>query len=730
MFSPRFLCLALCVLTACSPVGAVEEKPGTAAGTEAPQHAERKPNRLVHEKSPYLLQHAYNPVQWYPWGAAAFKAARESGRPIFLSIGYSTCHWCHVMERESFENEEIAARLNRDFIAIKVDREERPDVDEVYMAAVMATTGRGGWPLSAFLTADGKPFFLGTYFPPQRFMGMLEQLATAWAGRQEKVLEHAESIAAHLKRDVGPIPSDSRWTRSDVDRGFEQLTDSYDPVHAGFGSSPRYAPKFPRTSNVDFLLAYHRLAGSDDALRMATVTLEKMGDGGIYDHVGKGFHRYSTDRVWLVPHFEKMLYDNCLVSRTYLNAYRLSGSQRFLQVARESLGYLLTRMSDPGGGFYSAEDADSEGEEGKYYVFDRKEVVAILGEEQGALFAERHGITEKGNFEHGKTVIHIAATIDELARKREMTAGDVRFALEHARVKLLAVRDGRVPPLRDDKILTDWNGMAISALSLAYQATGQKRYLDAARRTAEFISSHLFRDGKLLHRYRSGEARFLAYFEDYAFLVAGYLDLYEASLDLAYLNTAEGLAREMIRQFWDEKKAAFFHTGPQHEKLLIRTKEFYDGAIPSGNSVAAMDLHRLVAYTGDSELTEKAEQLARVAASLFQRRPQSHPKMLEAATVDLQPRIDVVIVLAGGLTAARAFAREIHRRYVPHRTVVRISVANRAAVAAAIPWLPRVEIPALLGGGDTAYALARVDGGDFQRLDTPAALGTFIDAVR
>ncbi len=709
---------------------------GLGGTVEEGEHAKRRePNRLIHEKSPYLLQHAYNPVDWYPWGQEAFEAARKSGKPIFLSIGYSTCHWCHVMERESFENEAIAAIMNEKFISIKLDREERPDVDEVYMKALLRTRGSGGWPLSAFLTADGKPFFLGSYFPPEDhprrgrgFRTILELVAQTWTSDRETVLAAANRLASGLSQNVGPKPQKDPWELSMLKTGYQTVFNTYDEQHGGFGQPPRYAPKFPRTATIDFLLVYHRLTGEKRALDMATDTLERMYAGGVYDHVGKGFHRYSVDREWLVPHFEKMLYDNALISVTYLECYRSTGREYFLDVALDCLEYLLTRMKHPEGAFYSAEDADSEGEEGKYYVFNPQELTAILGEKDGKIFAERYGVVPGGNFEQtGKSVLHLAVPLEKIAAASDISGEDLKASLERSRQKLLEVRSKRVPPLKDDKILTDWNGLAISALSVAHQVTGRAQYLEAAERTVAFIDSELARDDRLLHRYRLGDAKYDAYFEDYAFVVGGLLDLYEASLDIHYLNEASRLAHVMIEQFWDGENGGFFQSGSGHEKLIVRTKEYYDGAIPSGNSVAANGLIRLGAYTGDAVFREKVEVISRVGAGLFQRGAQSYPKMLQAAARALAPTIDVVIVAPdgkSGAAAAAAFLREVHRHYLPSRTIVRCVAGKTAKLAATIPWLSDVRIESA-----DAHVLARRRGADFERLESVEKLREFLDAV-
>jgi hypothetical protein len=715
--------LALAGLLGLLARGGGEERPDA----EAPA---RKANRLIHEKSPYLLQHAHNPVDWYPWGEEAFKAARESQKLIFLSIGYSTCHWCHVMERQSFEDAEIAARLNERFIAIKVDREERPDVDEVYMSAVIAVTGHGGWPLSAFLTPEGKPFYLGTYFPPRDdprlgmgFLTILERISEAWGSRRDEVLKSAESIAEHLAQDAGPEPAERSWRREDLRRGYEAFADLYDAEHGGFGR----APKFPRSSVIDFLLAYHRLAREPRALEMAKATLSKMYRGGIYDHLDKGFHRYSTDARWHVPHFEKMLYDNALIASSAIDAYRACGDAELLEAARGCLGYILDKLADPGGAFRSAEDADSEGEEGKYYVFDRAEVFGVVGEADGALFCERYGITEAGNFEHGKSVLRLAASIDDVTRSRGLERAEVLERLDRARRRLLEARRRRVPPILDDKVLADWNGLAISALAKAHQASGEARYVEAARAAADFIAERLTRDGKLLHRYRDGEARYPGYLDDFAFLANALIDLYEADLDPKRLREAARLAREMLRQFWDEKRGGLFDTGPDHERLIVRTKEFYDGAVPSGNAVAALALQRLADYTADPDFAARAATLARLSAGLFEGPPpshQSHPQLLLAAAAAQTPRVDVVLVAASA-EAAAPLRREVQRRYLPRRTIVQLLPERRAEIEALMPWIRGLPDA---GSAGTPYALARSSGKEFQRLEKPEQLGELLAA--
>ena len=694
-----------------------------------------KANRLVNEKSPYLLQHAYNPVDWYPWGEEAFKKSKELDRPIFLSIGYSTCHWCHVMERESFENEEIAKTLNEEFICVKVDREERPDVDEVYMTAVMATTGSGGWPLSAFLTAEGKPFLLGTYFPPEDkfgrpgFKSLLGRILTAWKDDRKKITEAADYIFSLIdSTDSGPEPGERPWTRRQLDSGYSEIVSNFDDRHGGFGGPPRWSPKFPRTSNLDFLMMYHVMTGETRALDVVKKTLDHMGRGGIYDHLGEGFHRYAVDREWAVPHFEKMLYDNSLIPRTYFHYYRLTGDVWFLEVAKSSLSYLLGCMQHGDGGFYSAEDADSEGEEGKFYVFNRAETLEHLGKDAGEIFASRYGITTQGNFEHtGKTVLYLAMTVEEVAKKHGKSVDEIRASLAASKKKLLEIRNKRIPPLKDDKILTDWNGLALSAFAVAHQVTGESVYLDAAKRAFAFLSKNMMKAESLIHRYRLGEARFMAYLEGYAFMTDGLLDLYEATLDRTYLREARRLGRLMVEKFWDAKNGAFFQAGPEHEKLIIQTKEFYDGAIPSGNSVAALDLVRLAAYTGDEVIVKHAETMARVAAKNLNAGPSRYPQMLVAASCALSPRVDIVIVGEAGTSETENLVRAVHGRLLSARCVARVTAETLDEARKDIAWLK--DVPKVENKAGGAYALLRMGSDNFSRADDAAALNGLLDAM-
>ncbi len=678
----------------------------------------RRANRLALEKSPYLLQHSHNPVDWFPWGEDAFRKARDEKKPVFLSIGYSTCHWCHVMERESFENEEIAKILNESFVSIKVDREERPDIDDVYMTAVQAAWGQGGWPLSVFLTPEGKPFFGGTYFPPEDVAGrghgfrpLLLNVARVWGERAADVAADAERLSKRLKERVEDptsaakeAPDTPRLSGSALKAGSDAFKDLYDSQEGGFGR----APKFPRTSTLDFLLAFSTIERNQDGrgtdLRGCVAgTLDAMARGGIRDHLGGGFHRYSTDREWTVPHFEKMLYDQALIARTYLNAGRAWKEKRYLRVAGEILDYVLARLTHPEGGFYSAEDADSEGVEGKYYVWTRAEVRAVLGDGDGALFEAYHGMTEAGNFEeagHGQNVLTARVSFDGLAEERKAEPAEIERRLAAARTMLLEVRSERIPPALDDKVLTDWNGLAISAFAIAYQATGESRYLRAAQKAAGFIAGRLTKDGQLLHRFRDGQAGIAGYLEDYAFLTAGLLDLYEAGFDPAHLREAVRLAREMVRRFWDGERGGFFHTSPEHERLILRRKEFYDGAIPSGNSVAFFDLLRLVELTGDPDLAKKAAVLNGIAARLLSESPTQHPQLLVAAAFDLAKPRQVVVIAQIDDPIGREMVLEVQRGYQPALVVARASAEEVDSLKSLLPLL---EGKAAGGRKATAY---------------------------
>jgi len=586
----------------------------------------KKTNRLINEKSPYLLQHAHNPVDWYSWGKEAFARAKAEDKPIFLSIGYSTCHWCHVMERESFESQEVADYLNQNFVSIKVDREERPDIDHVYMTACQVLTGQGGWPLTILMTPDQKPFFAGTYFPKQSMWGriglldILEQVTAKWLEDRNAVIRAGDLITEQLK--ISPRSAESGTEPKKIaDQCYRSLRRTFDGEYGGFGK----APKFPTPHNIIFLLRYWKHTGNDEALAMAEKTLQAMYRGGIYDHIGFGFARYSTDQYWLVPHFEKMLYDNALSAIAFLEAYQATGNGFYARVAREVFTYILRDMTHPEGGFYSAEDADSEGVEGKFYVWTPAEVKKVLGEDKGEIFNRIYDITSKGNFEGDSIPSLLRGLPGERAGELGLEPEKLAATLEECRQMLLEHREKRVRPHKDDKILTAWNGLMIAALARGAAVLGETSLLAAAQRAESFVRNKLFRkDGRLLARYREGEAAFEGYLDDYSFLLWGLLELNRAASKPEYLERAVDLAGQTIDLFQDTQQGGFFFYGSDAEQLIARPKEFYDGAVPSGNSVMALNLLTLAAATGDTGIRDTARRLINAAADTIAEHPQGY----------------------------------------------------------------------------------------------------------
>ncbi|OGX29543.1 MAG: hypothetical protein A3B78_00345 [Omnitrophica WOR_2 bacterium RIFCSPHIGHO2_02_FULL_67_20] len=682
-------------------------------------------NRLGREQSPYLLQHAHNPVDWYPWGADAVAKARREQKPIFLSIGYSTCHWCHVMERESFERPEIAELLNRWFVSIKVDREEHPDLDQVYMHAVTALTGQGGWPLTVFLTPELKPFFGGTYFPPERrgtMTGMKELLpavAEAWRARREELRASADELTAALGRLLNRDVAPGIFSEQLLHAAFNQAAGAFDPAHGGFGD----APKFPRPHELTFLFRYWARTGAAQSLEMATATLDHIARGGIHDHLGGGFHRYSTDSQWLIPHFEKMLYDQALLARAYLEAYQITRRPEYAEAARGIFAYVLRDLADARGGFYSAEDADSEGEEGKFYAWTQADVLRVLGEEEGGLFARFYGVTLEGNFsaegsaeggsvsgggsssasggEHGASVLHIDQPLDAFAALNGLAPDALRRRLAASRERLFAERAARTRPHRDDKILTSWNGLMIASLASGGAALDEPRYLEAARRAADFILGPLVRDGILLRRERRGDARYPGTLEDYAFFADGLLALYEATFEPRWLAEAKRWTDAMVRRFWDEERSGFFFRGKDEEPLIVRAKELYDGATPSGSSVAVLVLLRLGRLTVDERLETLGRRALEAAAPLLTQTPFAYPAMFAAVDVALGPTQEIVIAGDPGSPDTAAMLRAVHERFLPRAVaVLHPQGPERAAVEALIPYVKAQES---LGARATAY---------------------------
>jgi hypothetical protein len=602
------------------------------------------PNRLAGEQSPYLLQHKDNPVDWFPWGPEAFAKAKAEDKPVFLSIGYSTCHWCHVMEHESFEKEHVAAALNEGFVSIKVDREERPDVDDIYMTAVQMMTGSGGWPLSLFLTPEGRPFYGGTYFPPDGrsgrpgFVTLLQSIRDAWMNRRQDLEASAGEMLAHLSASAGGVPAGGAAGPEALDAAARSLEAQFDPVHGGFGG----APKFPPAMRLELLLRRYLRTGEDAARRMAELTLKKMAEGGLCDQVGGGFHRYATDARWLVPHFEKMLYDNAMLARVYVLAHRTLGGEVHARVARATLDYLLAEMTPEGGGFTSAQDADSGGEEGTFYVWSPKTLEAAVGADTALIVAARFGVTKEGNFENGETVLSVVATVPELARQFARPEAEIDALLLTAREKMYAARSRRVRPETDDKLLTDWTALAISAFALAGSVLAEPRYEAAARLAADRVLRSCRAGPELLHREKGGRAGIPGFASDYAFFIEALLDLYEATFEPRYVRAALEIEKAFDERFVDPK-GGFFLAGQGHDGLILRPKESSDGALPSSNSVAAMNLLRLSAFTGQERYRKRAESLFEAWSGTLTRAPAAVPRLLCALDFATGPVREVVL---------------------------------------------------------------------------------------
>lgn len=636
-------------------------------------------NRLVFEQSPYLLQHARNPVDWYPWGEEAFEKARKEGKPVFLSVGYSTCHWCHVMEHESFEDEEVAKLLNENYVCVKVDREERPDIDNVYMTYTQALTGSGGWPMTVFMTADKKPFHAGTYFPKMSRLGrpgmmeLLPQVSELWASRRADLNAGADEAVRVLSQISGGDPGGS-LTAKTLETAFKQFQGAFDKERGGF--SPQR--KFPVPHNLMFLLRYWKRTGDAAALEMAEKTLGAMRAGGIWDHVGYGLHRYSTDPDWLAPHFEKMLYDQALLTMASVEAHQATGKASYRRMAEDILTYVLRDMTSKEGAFYSAEDADSEGHEGKFYIWKTSEIQELLGEREGELFIKVFNLTPAGNFldeatkkKTGDNIPHLTKTLAESARELGIEESDLRKRLEASRRKLFDHREKRVHPYKDDKTLTDWNGLMIGALAKAGQAFGEPRYTAAAKKAGDFLLSKLRRaDGRLHKRYRNGEAGLPAHLEDYAFAAWGLIDLYEATFDVRYLQAAIELNDATLKHFWDGKNGGLFLTADDGEKLLVRSKDIYDGAIPSGNSVAALNLLRLARMTGKTDYEAKADQLMKAFSGAVEKAPRNHPMLLLAVDFAAGPSFEIVISGKAGAEDTEKMLEAVRKPFLPNKVVI------------------------------------------------------------
>ena len=657
-------------------------------------------NRLIHETSPYLLQHAYNPVDWYPWGEEALGRARLEDKPILLSIGYSACHWCHVMERESFENEAIADIMNRHFVNIKVDREERPDLDAVYMEAVQMLTGSGGWPMTVFLTPEGKPFYGGTYFPPvdrhnmPGFPRLLETVAQAYRNSNPEIRRVTEQLTEQMGR-VGRMPrGQGVLDESVLHHAYNALATNFDYQNGGVGA----APKFPQAMTLEILLRYYARGHNDRALAMLELTLEKMARGGIYDQVGGGFHRYSTDGFWLVPHFEKMLYDNALLARLYLHAWLVTGRGLYRRIVEETLDYALREMTGEHGGFFSATDADSEGEEGKFFVWTPADLEAVLGAEDAGLFGAFFGVSARGNFE-GKNILNIPVKAADFARRQGVALERVVDVVRRGKEALRVAREGREHPLLDDKALASWNGLMLRALAEAGAALERGDYLDAAARNAAFLLERMRPEGRLMRSFREGQAKLPGFLEDYAFVADGLTALYEATFERRWLDAARELAEEMISLFWDEGEGCFYDTGREHEELVVRPRDVFDNAQPCGGSVASDVLLRLAVITGKDDYAAKGAAPLRGLAELMGRAPAGMGRWLAALDFYLSAPVEVAVVGPRDAPETAALLREVHGRYLPNRALA----GAEGESAAAGSGLPLLEGRGMVGGVPTAY---------------------------
>jgi uncharacterized protein YyaL (SSP411 family) len=664
-------------------------------------------NRLAHEKSPYLLQHAHNPVDWFPWSDEAFELARRRDCPVFLSIGYSTCHWCHVMERESFEDEEIAALMNRVFVCVKVDREERPDVDHVYMTACQMMTGSGGWPLSILLTPDRRPFFSATYIPPAAMRQFIPRVEAAWRDQRDGLLEDAGRVSGALARSM-------ETGRSSLDyedvmrRAYHELAARFDATYGGFGARP----KFPSPHTLLFLLRWWKRTGDEQALAMVQKTLERMRRGGIFDHVGYGFHRYSTDAHWLVPHFEKMLYDQALLLVAYTEAFQATNHADFRNASIEIAGYVMRDLSAPEGGFFSAEDADSEGEEGKFYVWTRDELHTVLGDD-AVLAAACFGVDDDGNFleeatghRTGANILYQPRPDDETARALGLDVESLRARVALIRDRLLAVRSKRVRPHLDDKVLTDWNGLMIGALARSGRVCRIPEHVKRAVRAAEFIAETMSGpDGSLKHRFRGGDAGVDGMLDDYAYLTWGLLELYEATFDERYLERAIAHTRFMIGHFHDAQEGGFYMTRHDAEPLVARPREIYDGAIPSGNSVSALNLVRLSRFTGEMDYESRTRDIAEAFGAQVTRAPMAHCGLMLALDFLAGPSFEVVLSGRRGENDLETLSSTLETVYNPNRVVLLRPADAPQAIARIAPYT-RDQVP-LADGRATAYVCRR-----------------------
>ena len=666
-------------------------------------------NRLSKSQSPYLLQHASNPVDWFPWSDEAFKRAKDENKPILLSIGYSTCHWCHVMEHESFEDSNVAELMNENFVNIKVDREEMPEVDHLYMSVCQAMTGRGGWPLTIIMTPDKEPFFAGTYFPKtgqgQRpgMLQLIPSLANAWVNKQDEIRQSIDKVKDYLIQINTSTPGDE-WDEAIVKDAFTHFASSYDPEYGGFGR----APKFPSPHNLILLLRYSKIYDDQNALKMVDTTLHYMRLGGMFDQIGLGFHRYSTDKRWLLPHFEKMLYDQAMLSLAYIEAYQVTGNESHASVAREIFNYVLRDMTHEDGGFFSAEDADSEGEEGTFYVWTKDELIEILGKRNGEIMNKVYGFTDAGNFHDeatgqttGKNIPFLSLQPQkDLIIKLDIKSNKLDSIIEESREKLFKYREKRIHPLKDDKILTDWNGLMIASFALAGQVLDDKEYVRTAEKAAEFVQKNLTtKNGKLLKRFRLDKAGLSPHLDDYSFMVWGLLNLYEATFNVDYLSRAIGLMEVMVEDFSDEN-GGFYIGSKDAEKLMVRAKDSYDSAIPSGNSVAVLNLFRLAKMTGDTKWSTLGEKTLKAFTSQAKQSPSGFSFMLTGFMFNQMNSKELVIVSNGINQDTKEAIRKIRSIYSPHMVVLLKDVSKTSDLEKIAPW---TEAHTLMDGKQTYY---------------------------
>ena len=654
-----------------------------------------KPNKLINSQSPYLLQHAYNPVSWLPWDTEAFEKAKKENKPIFLSIGYSTCHWCHVMEHESFEDFTVAELMNKNFINIKVDREEMPEIDHLYMSVCQAMTGSGGWPLTIIMTPNKEPFFAGTYFPKvgrSNRPGMLQlipSLANAWESKQDQIQTSINKIQDYLIR-INTNNQGDDWEETIIRDAFSQYASRYDPDYGGFSK----APKFPSPHNLIFLLRYGKLYNENTSISMVKKTLSKMRLGGIFDHIGLGFHRYSTDKRWLLPHFEKMLYDQALIAMAYIEAYQLTGSSEYKTVAKEIFTYILRDMTDNNGGFFSAEDADSEGEEGTFYIWTQEELIETLGEKDGKIMSHIYNFKNIGNFHDeatgqltGKNIPYFSVEKNLIAKSLDISINELDAFIESSRKKLFLQREHRTHPMRDNKILTDWNGLMIAALSLAGGVFSDDLYLEAAKNSAKYIlKSHIDKNGRLMKRSRLGKAGINPIVDDYAFMVWGLLNLYEATSEVNFLKSAINLTEIMIEDFIDEN-GGFFIGSIYSEKLLVRAKNSHDGAVPSGNSVAVMNLFRIGRITGNNKWTEIANSTLRAFKEQAQNSPMGFSHMISGFMFDFKDPKEIVIVTNKNNNNTREILKKLQLSYIPNTIIIYKNISDKNKIDELAPWI-------------------------------------------